>query len=141
MNEKNLIPFSQLTENEQRAMKQKGGIASGQARREKKALREQMQALLDVAMKDKAGQSVVNPLTGEPLTYCMAMLVKQVTAAANGDIKAAEFCLRAAGMLDAPTVQNNTQINITTKTAEERYNEVYGRIEDAELLKPTGDNR
>lgn len=36
MNEQNLIPTSQRTKNEQREIARKGGIASGEARREKK---------------------------------------------------------------------------------------------------------
>ncbi|MFR1359072.1 MAG: hypothetical protein ACLSBB_17925 [Ruthenibacterium lactatiformans] len=39
-NEKNLVPFTERTESEQRAIQQKGGIASGAARRRKRSLKE-----------------------------------------------------------------------------------------------------
>lgn len=47
MNESNLKPFNQLTEEEQRELARKGGIASGEARRRKKTLKEELIALLE----------------------------------------------------------------------------------------------
>lgn len=46
MNEKNLIQKDQRTPSERRESAKKAGIASGKARREKKAAREMMQELL-----------------------------------------------------------------------------------------------
>lgn len=46
MNDKNLIKKDQRTPSERRASAKKAGIASGKARREKKAAREMMQELL-----------------------------------------------------------------------------------------------
>lgn len=46
MNEENLIPFNQLTEEEQRKIASKGGKASVKARRERKALKEELILLL-----------------------------------------------------------------------------------------------
>ena len=47
MNESNLRPFNELTEEEQRELARKGGIASGEARRRKKTLKEELIALLE----------------------------------------------------------------------------------------------
>lgn len=47
MNEQNLIPNSQRSPSEVRANGQKGGIASGKARRERKTLAEVLRAELD----------------------------------------------------------------------------------------------
>lgn len=47
MNESNLRPFNELTEEEQREIARKGGIASGEARRRKKTLKEELIALLE----------------------------------------------------------------------------------------------
>lgn len=52
-NEKNLKPLNQRTKSEQRAIQQKGGIKSGEARRRKKALRECMMDLLDLPVTDR----------------------------------------------------------------------------------------
>ena len=47
-NTKNLKPFNTLTESEQREIAQKGGIASGAARREKKKIKEVLEVLLSM---------------------------------------------------------------------------------------------
>lgn len=44
----NLKPFNELTEEEQREIARKGGIASGEARRRKKTMREQFDLLLSL---------------------------------------------------------------------------------------------
>lgn len=45
-NEKNLIPFSERTEKEQREIRSAGGKASAEARRERKTLKEELLMLL-----------------------------------------------------------------------------------------------
>lgn len=52
MNEKNLIPFDERTESEQKEIARKGGIASGRARREKKTVQKILSELLDGQIKD-----------------------------------------------------------------------------------------
>ena len=61
--DENLKPFDQRTEKEQREIRQKGGRASGKARREKADLRKAAQAVLTGTYKDKNG----NEITGEEL--------------------------------------------------------------------------
>ena len=51
-NEKNLIPFDERTENEQREIARQGGIASGAARREKKTVQKILNDFLSTAAKD-----------------------------------------------------------------------------------------
>lgn len=46
-NESNLIPQSKRTKNEQREIARKGGKASGEARRKRKTLKEELLALLE----------------------------------------------------------------------------------------------
>lgn len=48
----NLIPISKRTKEELREITQKGGIASGKARREKRDRKRQAQMILDLAVKD-----------------------------------------------------------------------------------------
>lgn len=48
MNEENLIPMNERSESEVRELGKKGGIASGEARRRKKTLREELIALLEM---------------------------------------------------------------------------------------------
>lgn len=51
-NEKNLVPFDERSEKEARELGQKGGIASGAARRRKKNLKQKMQLLLSLPAAD-----------------------------------------------------------------------------------------
>ena len=46
-NEQNLIPFNKRTEKEQREIAKMGGIASGEARREKATMKQMLQMLLN----------------------------------------------------------------------------------------------
>ena len=48
MNESNLIPNSERTPKERQEIARKGGIASGEARRRKKTLKEELIALLEM---------------------------------------------------------------------------------------------
>jgi hypothetical protein len=47
MNESNLIPFNELTEEEHREIARKGGKASGEARRRKKTFKQELTWLLE----------------------------------------------------------------------------------------------
>ena len=129
----NLVPIPQRSEDEVRTMQSKGGVNSGIARREKKTMKQQMKRLLELAAKDENGRVRIDPETGEPVSNGLAILLQQMVAALKGDRLAAEFCLKVAGEL---TDTQQVEVVVPTKTPEERYEEVYGRIEDAELLEP-----
>jgi hypothetical protein len=47
MNDENLIPMNRRTKSEQREIARRGGIASGESRRKRKMLREQLVELLE----------------------------------------------------------------------------------------------
>jgi len=49
--EDNLIPFNERTEDEQREIAKQGGIASGEARRKKKLIKETIIEMLDMPLK------------------------------------------------------------------------------------------
>ena len=52
-NEQNLVPFTEMTEKQQRAIASKGGKASQEARRKKKLIKEQFELLLSLPLKDE----------------------------------------------------------------------------------------
>lgn len=52
-NEQNLRPFTTRSSEEARELGRKGGIASGEARREKKSLREKAKLLMSLSIKDE----------------------------------------------------------------------------------------
>ena len=84
-NEQNLrVP----TSSEARENGKKGGIASGEARRAKKSLREAMQILMDADLMGKDGKT---------MTGTEAMAAKAFQAALKGDWKAWELVRDTAG--------------------------------------------
>lgn len=54
----NLIPFNELTEEEQRKLARKGGKASGEARRRKKTLKEALLIALELEKNGKTVQEI-----------------------------------------------------------------------------------
>lgn len=84
-NEQNLrVP----TSSEARENGKKGGIASGEARRAKKSLREAMQILMDADLTGKDGKT---------MTGTEAMAARAFQAALKGDWKAWELVRDTAG--------------------------------------------
>ena len=91
-NEKNLIPFDQRTEEEQRDIRSAGGKASGISRRRKRSLKEAADLFLSMPVTDtrtfnkmaKAGIDV------DDADYQMAVIVGLTMQAAKGDAKAAK---------------------------------------------------
>lgn len=84
----NLIPFSERTEEEQRQIRKKGGVASGKARRNKKDLRKALEALLEKKWTDK---------NGKKLTGTEAITTKLFEQAMKGNVKAFETIRATVG--------------------------------------------
>jgi hypothetical protein len=98
MNEKNLIKNSERTPSELREMTRKGGINSGKARRQKRTMKEILTQIMQIQMKDKNGNTLINPTTGEKgMTFIEASMVKLMAKAANGDIKSIELIRKILG--------------------------------------------
>lgn len=100
-NDENLIPFGDRTESEHRAIATAGGIASGEARRKRKAMREQAELLLSLPFQDRIndkGESLIEKykqLTGieetDDLDNQMAMVVamwQKVLGGGEGSVNA-----------------------------------------------------
>ena len=94
--------LDKLTAEERQRIAKKAGKASVKARREKKAMRENLQTIL--AMTLKSGKladidSVQNfaALAGKDITVQDAILIKQTQKAMMGDTKAAEFVRDLSG--------------------------------------------
>lgn len=128
MNDENLIPLNKRSKSAQREIQEKGREANRLKWKEKLNTREKMRQLLQAPVTNKEGEVVTNPITGEILDNCEAMLLKQLAAARAGDVRAAEFCLRVAGELQ-PDQQNNTLIVLQQRTPEDAYTAAYGVIE------------
>lgn len=88
-NEKNLRPFTSDQSHEEAVKNGKnGGIASGEARRAKKNLREAMQILMEADLTDKSGKT---------MTGTEAMAARAFQAALKGDWKAWELVRDTSG--------------------------------------------
>ena len=88
-NEQNLVPFGERSEREARELGQKGGIASGKARRRKKSMKQKMQLLLSLpaADNDQAELSAMG-VDPEDVDNEMVLVKALFIAAAAGDTRA-----------------------------------------------------
>ena len=90
------------TKSEARERGKKGGIASGEKRREKKAMKETLETLLQMPL--KSGKSVdldeikdIAALKGKNITVQEAIMLAQIQKAIKGDTKAAEYVRDTSG--------------------------------------------
>lgn len=98
-NEENLKVPSSI---EARTYGSKGGIASGKARREKKAMKDTLAALLSMPLKDGAAADIEDiqsmaAIKGKNLTVQEAIMLAQIQKAMKGDTRAAEFVRDSSG--------------------------------------------
>ena len=101
-NEQNLIPASQRSKSEARENSKKGGVASGKARRRKKALRLALKGLMDIPLGELApdlrdGIMIAAKLTDEGLTVGDAVIGSIVRTACNGNSQMAKLLLDTIG--------------------------------------------
>lgn len=96
-NEENLVPNSQRTPNELREITRKGGIASGEARRRKKTMKEAAQLLLELSPPDKIKDSTKVFCPDDDINNQTALLVAMLKEALDGNVKAAVFIRDTAG--------------------------------------------
>nr|DAV86145.1 MAG TPA: hypothetical protein [Caudoviricetes sp.] len=116
-NEKNLVPFTERTESEQRAIQQKGGIASGAARRRKRSLKEAADVYLSLPVADRRrwNKLVRRCIDPEDIDNQMAMIVGLTEAATAGDARAATVIVK---LLGEETPREDTGADQLTRAAE-----------------------
>ena len=116
-NEKNLIPFNKRTESEQREIAQKGGIASGAARRRKRSMREAADYYLSLPETDRRRVNAMlrDSVAPEDIDNQMAVVMGITEAAKRGDARAANVLLK---MLGEEAVQEDTGTDAMTKARE-----------------------
>lgn len=100
-NLKNGEPFRFRSGEEAAKAGQKGGIASGEARRRKKAMRDTAKMLLDMqvpkAAKELKQKLAVMGISEEDFTYQTAVMVGVINQAMKGNTKAAAFLRDTVG--------------------------------------------
>ena len=107
----NLVPTSKRSKKEVRKNSKKGGIKSGQVRREKKIIRECLEELCadtfdNIPMSDSVRSQLTN-IYGKKLDLNTLKLltVGQVIKASQGDTKAMEFIQNALGQKPAEKIE------------------------------------
>ena len=93
----------------------KGGIASGKARREKKAMKETLEALLSMQMKSGKAADVeavksFAELKGKNISVQEAMVIAMIQKAMKGSVQAAEWVRDTAGQ--KPVENMNMNMNL-----------------------------
>ena len=98
-NEKNLIPFDQRTEEEQRDIRSAGGKASGVSRRRKRSLKEAADLYLSLPVADRRTWNKIARRGVDPddIDNQMAMIIGLTIAATAGDAKAAKVIVDLLG--------------------------------------------
>lgn len=116
-NEKNLIPFNERTESEQREIAQKGGIASGAARRRKRSMRQAVDYYLSLPETDRRRVNAMlrDQIDPEDVDNQMSVVMGIAAAAKQGDARAANVLLK---MLGEETVQEDPGADALAKAKE-----------------------
>lgn len=118
-NEENLIPFNKRTEKEQREYARKGGQRSGEVRRKRKAMKEQMEMLLSLPFKQKKQLDFIKDLgiEEEEIDNQMALIVAMYAKAIKGDVQA--FNTIREVTQDDKTVNQEERVQIVNDLPEE----------------------
>lgn len=98
----NLLKAEDLTSEELRTRATNGGIASGKARREKKAMKDTLSALLSMPLKSGKATDIetiknLASVKGKNITVQEAIMLAQIQKAMKGDTRAAEFIRDSSG--------------------------------------------
>ena len=109
-NQQNLKPIASRTSSELREMTQKGGKASGEARREKKKLKELAQMILQGELPPDIAAAHGLPAG---MNAGMAMLLAQLNKSLEGDTRAAEYVRDTAGEKPVTEVESKVDMGVS----------------------------
>ena len=114
-NETNLNPVR--SEDEARRKGQKGGIASGKARREKKLMRETIDMFLSMPLKNGKFADVDDirsfaALKGKNISVQEAIVIAQIQKAMKGDTRAAEYVRDTIGQKPVDSVKMSMNLPV-----------------------------
>lgn len=126
-NEQNLKPFNERTEKEQRAIATAGGKASGEARRNKKMLRDCIDYLLE-RCDERALDEEGNPMSGaEQLAYNLFTKALNETDTAKA-AKAFEVLRDTAGQKPVDKVKMESTVDIAASA--DRIRSLFGGLKN-----------
>lgn len=107
--------FDKLTPEERRELGRKGGIASGESKRKKKARRETLELLLEMPLKKGKVADIENiksftDLKGKNIDVDTALMVTLVQKALKGDLTALRLINEILGNLETQTKEDKVVI-------------------------------
>ena len=122
---KNLVPNEERTPDELRSITQKGGIASGVARRRKRSMREAADYYLALPETDRRRVSALlrDEVDPEDVDNQMSVVMGMAEAAKRGDARAANVLLKMLGEDNPP--------DDTAADTLERARELLGGVDSA----------
>lgn len=106
--------FKDMTTKELQEAGRKGGIKSGETKRNKKAMKETLELLLSMPLKNK---KLIEPeqiksfadLNGKNIDIQTAILIAQIQKALKGSVASAEFLRDTAGQRPEDIINLNTE--------------------------------
>lgn len=109
-NEQNLVSLGDRTTSERREIAKKGGKKSGEVRSMNAEMRKRLEQIVKMTLKEGKADKIKNlaDAKGANLTISDALLVKLVTMALGGNIKAMNKLMELLGM-DSPAPQEDPQ--------------------------------
>lgn len=118
-NEQNLIPWNKRTESEQREYAKKGGQKSGEVRRQRKAMKEQMEMLLTLPFKQTEQLKFIEELglNKNEIDNQMALIVALYGKALKGDVQA--FNTIREVTQDSQTINKEDRVQIVNDLPED----------------------
>ena len=130
-NEKNLIENSKRTPSELREITKKGRIESGKSRRRKKLLKDTVNMLLALPLKEGKLDKLTDlkTINDKNITVEEAMVLKQIQKALKGDLRAFKSLVDLSGSHNSKVEEaqkpgtDNTFINALNGEAAEAWND------------------
>lgn len=119
--EDNLIPLDRRTEDEQRKIQSMGGVASGAARRRRKALREALDVYISLPVQDKRSLNRLlrAGVDEDDADTQMLIISSLVQRAIDGNVRAAKLIFDLVGYDSAQTFDEREDDPITAALNEE----------------------
>ena len=117
----NLIPFTDLTEEQRREMARTAGRASGAARARKKLMKDRLMELLALPMKKgrlSRNLASLEEFKDANVTVEERIILAMATKAAKGDVKAAEFIRDTIG--EAPVQEMRVEQSAASQMTEDQ---------------------
>lgn len=131
-NENNLIPVTERSKEEARALSSKGGKASGVTRRRKKTMKDAMNLLLALPV-DDANRAKMERLGIDPsiADNQMLMLIAAFQQAIKGNVRAMEFIKEITGS-SAMTELDKTRLKLEKEKVKLARDKIQDDVEEME---------